>query len=102
MDFFPCRSGEGRGQPALSLLHCCTHFWAGEIFVGSFVGQKKPRRSIAPALCLSRCIFNRPGLDALLNHFIVLSDEADVLITGRLEPTFQPQTVVAGGHDERC
>jgi hypothetical protein len=69
--------------------------------VGSFVGQQKPRRSIPPSPCLLHCILNGVGFAALLDHLIVLSDEADVVIAGRLETIFQPQTLVAGVHRGR-
>ena len=64
----------------------------------TFVGQQKPRRSIPPAPCLLHCILNGTRRATILDHLIVLSNQADVVIAGRLEPTFQPQTVVAGVH----
>ncbi len=67
--------------------------------MGSFVGQQKPRRTIPPAPCPLHCILNRAGFAALLDHLIVLSDEADVVIACCLEPSGQRR--IAGFADPK-
>jgi hypothetical protein len=80
----------------LSLL--CDNFWAGQILVPTLVGQQEPRRSIPSGPCILHGKLKRFHFVTIPDHLVVLSNQADVVIDGRLEPAFQPQTVMAGVH----
>jgi hypothetical protein len=79
-------------------LHCCDKFWAGQTLVLTFVGQQEPCRSVPSGACILDGKLKRFHFVTIPDHLIALSNQADVVIAGRLEPTFQPQTVVTGVH----